>query len=69
MVDMAILLGAEPKRAKSEMEDALRFEIKLAEVSPRIVLATVWWISSFVLHLYPQSLNVQNKINKFWPLS
>ena len=41
MVDMAVLLGAEPERAKSEMEDALRFEINLANVSSRVVLETV----------------------------
>ncbi|KAF0289689.1 Neprilysin-2 [Amphibalanus amphitrite] len=33
MVDMAVLLGAEPEKAKSEMEDALRFEIELANIS------------------------------------
>ena len=33
MVDMAALLGAEPEKAKIEMEDSLRFEIKLANVS------------------------------------
>ena len=32
MMDMAVLLGAEPKNAKAEMEDALRLEIKLANV-------------------------------------
>lgn len=33
MIDSAILLGADEKRAEEEMKEALEFEMKLAEVS------------------------------------
>ncbi|XP_037075869.1 neprilysin-2-like [Pollicipes pollicipes] len=33
MVEMALLMGAEPERAKQEMESALRFEMMLANIS------------------------------------
>lgn len=38
MVDIAVILGADPDRASKELKESLEFEIKLANVShlPRI---------------------------------
>lgn len=33
MVDIAVILGADPERAKTELRESLEFEIKLANVS------------------------------------
>lgn len=34
MVDIAIILGADPDRARKELRESLEFEIKLANVNP-----------------------------------
>lgn len=33
MVDIAVILGADPDRARKELKESLEFEIKLANVS------------------------------------
>lgn len=33
MVDIAVILGADPDRARKELRESLEFEIKLANVS------------------------------------
>lgn len=35
MVDIAVILGADPQRAKNELRESLDFEISLANVSNR----------------------------------